>query len=160
MSLRLDDWKDFGQLYSGLEKLFDFKGSLDAHKFIIDNNEINFSWSKRNLSVSLKNTNVPIRIYDVMMKKGTVFQLSVQYLSVGVKRSYMESLGELPAPCDKKMIPSVLIIVHQQLPAQYLLSCIVRLSAAVDEKPVTKEITFSMLNETHRVANLLQDRIN
>ncbi|KAF0520563.1 Protein kinase-like domain containing protein [Gigaspora margarita] len=80
-------WEDFIELYDRLEKAFGLKGSLSNYKLVISNKNIDFSWSKKDFvdfiekhKCSAKN---PVRILGV--KKG-------------VKRSYIEMIGDLPPP--------------------------------------------------------------
>ncbi|CAG8688786.1 5726_t:CDS:2, partial [Ambispora gerdemannii] len=82
-----DDWANFSQLFTHLKNLFYLKGPLEHHKFVISNKNIDFSWSKNDFVDFIEkhkcSVNNPVRILGV--KKG-------------VKRSYMDMIGELPPP--------------------------------------------------------------
>ncbi|CAG8701521.1 11612_t:CDS:2, partial [Funneliformis caledonium] len=74
-------------LYCRLQHAFNLKGPLTDHKFVIVNKEIDMSCSKKEffdfIEIHKCSINNLIRIYDV--KKGAI-------------RSYMDMLGDLPAP--------------------------------------------------------------
>ncbi|RHZ77748.1 hypothetical protein Glove_173g76 [Diversispora epigaea] len=108
INLSSDNWESFVQLYTLLQNVFDLKGPLTTHEFFIENNQVDFGWSKIDFVEFIEkhkcSANNPIRISDV--NKGTIFQLSanrkkfelMQSCSAGTKRSYFESLDELPSP--------------------------------------------------------------
>ncbi|CAG8635390.1 801_t:CDS:2, partial [Ambispora gerdemannii] len=82
-----DDFNSFIQLHSCLKEAFGLKGSLIDYKFVISNKNIDFSWSKNDFVDFIEkhkcSVNNPVRILGV--KKG-------------IKRSYMDMIGELPPP--------------------------------------------------------------
>ncbi|KAF0392168.1 Protein kinase-like domain containing protein [Gigaspora margarita] len=87
IKISADGWEDFTQLYARLKETFGLKRSLMDYKFVISNKNIEFSWSKNDFVDFIENykcsVHNPVRILGV--KKG-------------VKRSYIEMIGDLPAP--------------------------------------------------------------
>ncbi|CAG8797648.1 3845_t:CDS:2 [Gigaspora margarita] len=87
IKISADGWEDFTQLYARLKEAFGLKRSLMDYKFVISNKNIEFSWSKNDFIDFIENykcsVHNPVRILGV--KKG-------------VKRSYIEMIGDLPAP--------------------------------------------------------------
>ncbi|CAG8635063.1 3977_t:CDS:2, partial [Racocetra fulgida] len=76
--------EDLIQLYVLLEKAFDnLRGTLDLHMFTISNKEIDISWSKKEF------------INFIEIHKCSIDNPS---RSTGVKRSYLDMLGDLPPP--------------------------------------------------------------
>ncbi|CAG8794916.1 2123_t:CDS:2, partial [Racocetra persica] len=76
IKLSADSWEDFTQLHVHLEKTFGLKGSLIDYKFVISNNNIDFSWSKKDFQTT---------------------ELTPSCF-VDVKRSYTEMINGLPVP--------------------------------------------------------------
>lgn len=76
-----DGWANFSQLFTQLKNLFDLKGPLEHHKFVISNKNIDFSWTKKDFVDFIErhkcSVNNPVRIFS--LKKGTIFQLSADH---------------------------------------------------------------------------------